>query len=61
MPILPFIPFSRRDLCERIEEKLLGEKSAKQQAMEKIRSSLLRDLCVLLFKFGSGSAGLGEC
>ena len=29
--------WARRDLCERIEEKLLGEKSAKQQAMEKIR------------------------
>lgn len=29
--------WARRDLCDRIEEKLLGEKSAKQQAMEKIR------------------------
>ena len=29
--------WARRDLCERIEEKLLGEKSAKRQAMEKIR------------------------
>lgn len=29
--------WARRDLCGRIEEKLLGEKSAKQQAMEKIR------------------------
>jgi len=29
--------WARRDLCERIEEKLLGEKSAKRQAAEKIR------------------------
>ena len=29
--------WARRDLCERIEEKVLGEKSAKQQAAEKIR------------------------
>lgn len=29
--------WARRDLCERIEEKTLGEKSAKQQAFEKIR------------------------
>ncbi len=29
--------WARRDLCERIEEKILGEKSAKQQAAEKIR------------------------
>ncbi len=29
--------WARRDLCERIEEKQLGEKSAKQQAIEKIR------------------------
>lgn len=29
--------WARRDLCERIEEIVLGEKSAKQQAMEKIR------------------------
>jgi protein subunit release factor B len=29
--------WARRDLCERIEEKVLGEKSAKQQAFEKIR------------------------
>jgi len=29
--------WARRDLCERIEEKVLGEKSTKQQAAEKIR------------------------
>jgi len=29
--------WARRELCERIEEKMLGEKSAKQQAIEKIR------------------------
>ncbi len=29
--------WARRDLCERIEEKTLGEKSARQQAIEKIR------------------------
>ncbi len=29
--------WARRELCERIEEKVLGEKSAKKQAMEKIR------------------------
>lgn len=29
--------WARRDLCERIEEKILGDKSAKQQAIEKIR------------------------
>ena len=29
--------WARRELCERIEEKILGEKSAKQQAIEKIR------------------------
>ena len=29
--------WARRDLCERIEEKVLGEKSAKKQAAEKIR------------------------
>jgi protein subunit release factor B len=29
--------WARRELCERIEEKVLGEKSAKQQAAEKIR------------------------
>jgi protein subunit release factor B len=29
--------WARRELCERIEEKMLGEKSAKQQAFEKIR------------------------
>lgn len=29
--------WARRELCERIEEKILGEKSAKQQAAEKIR------------------------
>ena len=29
--------WARRELCERIEEKVLGEKSAKQQAIEKIR------------------------
>jgi len=29
--------WARRELCERIEEKLLGEKSAKRQATEKIR------------------------
>ena len=28
---------ARRELCERIEERLLGEKSARQQAIEKIR------------------------
>jgi len=29
--------WARRELCERIEEKVLGEKSKKQQAAEKIR------------------------
>ncbi len=29
--------WARRDLCDRIEENILGEKSAKQQAIEKIR------------------------
>jgi len=29
--------WARRELCERIEEKTLGEKSAKRQASEKIR------------------------
>ena len=29
--------WARRELCNRIEEQLLGEKSAKQQAIEKIR------------------------
>ena len=29
--------WARRDLCERIEEKVLGEKSTKRQAEEKIR------------------------
>ncbi len=29
--------WARRDLCEKIEEQLLGEKSAKRQAAEKIR------------------------
>jgi protein subunit release factor B len=29
--------WARRDLCEKIEEQQLGEKSAKQQAFEKIR------------------------
>ncbi|MEA2067878.1 MAG: peptide chain release factor-like protein [Verrucomicrobiota bacterium] len=29
--------WARRDLCERIEEKVLGEKSARQQAIEKVR------------------------
>lgn len=29
--------FARRELCERIEEKLLQEKSAKRKAIEKIR------------------------
>ncbi|MBN2683689.1 MAG: peptide chain release factor-like protein [Pontiellaceae bacterium] len=29
--------WARRELCERIEEKVLGEQSAKQQAIEKIR------------------------
>ena len=29
--------WARRDLCERIEEITLGEKSAKQQAIEKVR------------------------
>jgi protein subunit release factor B len=29
--------WARRDLCDRIEEKVLGEKSARQQAAEKIR------------------------
>jgi len=29
--------WARRELCERIEERKLGEKSAKQQAIEKIR------------------------
>lgn len=28
---------ARRELCERLEERLLGLKSARQQAMEKIR------------------------
>jgi protein subunit release factor B len=29
--------WARRELCDRIEEKVLGEKSTKQQAIEKIR------------------------
>lgn len=29
--------WARRELCDRIEEKMLGEKSARQQAAEKIR------------------------
>ncbi len=29
--------WARHELCERIEEKVLGEKSAKQQIIEKIR------------------------
>jgi protein subunit release factor B len=29
--------WARRDLCDRIEEKVLGEKSARKQADEKIR------------------------
>ena len=29
--------WARKELCDRIEERLLGEKSAKQQAFEKIR------------------------
>jgi len=29
--------WARRDLCEKIEEQQLGEKSAKQQAFEKVR------------------------
>jgi len=29
--------WARRELCDRIEERLLGEKSAKQQAFEKVR------------------------
>ena len=29
--------WARRELCDRIEERLLGEKSARQQAIEKIR------------------------
>jgi len=29
--------WARRELCDRIEEKVLGEKSAKQQSIEKIR------------------------
>jgi protein subunit release factor B len=29
--------WARRELCDRIEEKVLGEKSARQQAAEKIR------------------------
>jgi len=29
--------WARKELCERIEEQVLGEKSAKQQAIEKIR------------------------
>ncbi|MBN2703337.1 MAG: peptide chain release factor-like protein [Pontiellaceae bacterium] len=29
--------WARRELCERIEEKVMGEKSEKQQAIEKIR------------------------
>lgn len=29
--------WARRELCERIEERALGEKSARQQAIEKIR------------------------
>lgn len=29
--------WARRELCDRIEEKILGEKSARQQAFEKIR------------------------
>ena len=29
--------WARRELCERLEEKILGEKSAKRQSIEKIR------------------------
>ncbi len=29
--------WARRELCERIEEKVMGEQSEKQQAIEKIR------------------------
>ena len=29
--------WARRDLCERIEEKTIGEKSTKQQSFEKVR------------------------
>jgi protein subunit release factor B len=29
--------WARKELCDRIEERVLGEKSAKQQAFEKIR------------------------
>ena len=29
--------FARRDLCEKLAEKILGEKTARQQAAEKIR------------------------
>ncbi len=29
--------FARRDLCDRLEEKVLGEKSKKEQEFEKIR------------------------
>lgn len=29
--------WARKDLCERIEEQVLGDKSKKQQAIEKIR------------------------
>jgi protein subunit release factor B len=29
--------WARRELCEKMEEKILGEKSARQQAAEKIR------------------------
>jgi protein subunit release factor B len=29
--------WARKELCERIEEQVLGEKSSKQQAIEKIR------------------------
>ena len=29
--------FARRDLCEKLAEKILGEKTARQQAREKIR------------------------
>jgi len=29
--------FARRELCERVEEKIQGEKSARQQRIEKVR------------------------
>ena len=35
--------WARKELCERIEEKVLGDKSKKQQAMEKIRDLIAKE------------------